>query len=425
MNNTNLVKELSERDLLLLSNYLYIDNATELGTVGDTINRMRYPDGSFDPLKLPAPKGGMTQEDVIYILNEITESKGNICDLNVTHSVSELDIRAACFVDTNQGATVIYRGTGGSYEAWHDNFVGEFMRETGLQMRANSFIRSECGEYKNITVAGHSKGGNFAQLATLLNGSLIDRCVSFDGQGFNRDFIRANEGEIRKNRSKIVSISAHNDFVNILLIPVAGARYYVKNTQDGYMAHSGIPLLTDNEFDENGNFAASTYCKQSTTSAILEGFLANGVIMLDQLPKGTNEKVVTLLSSIISGMLTSNQSFEYETLSVCGDALQLQRFLTQKVSDGFSFQYDDIMNAEDQLFRAKNKIKENLTELRESTQLMCEDFYTIKFSRLLIEAIMARLETEEAVITKAWDVLCRIRQTYQAHEKDIINRIQS
>ncbi|NLG03109.1 MAG: hypothetical protein GX567_04680, partial [Clostridia bacterium] len=220
-------------------------------------------------------------------------------------------------------------------------------------------------------------------------------------------------------------ISAHNDFVNILLIPIAGRRYFINNNQDGYMAHSGIPLLTDNEFDENGNFAASSYRKQSFATSVLEGFLANGVILLDQLPKGTNEKVVALLGSIISGMLTSDQSITYETMSVCQGIIDFRGFLTQTVSEGYAVQYTDVSYADEQLLQAKYKISDCLNRLRDATQLMCADFYTIKFSKLLIYAVIRKLEYEEKTITKAWEVLSQINQIYQICETEIMKEIQT
>ncbi len=58
----------------------------------------------------------------------------------------------------------------------------------------------------------------------------VDRCVSFDGQGFSNEFCEKYKEEIEKNSYKITSISAYTDPVNALLNPIAKNIKYIKNT---------------------------------------------------------------------------------------------------------------------------------------------------------------------------------------------------
>ena len=50
-------------------------------------------------------------------------------------------------------------------------------------------MKYECANYTDITVTGHSKGGNMSQYATVMCSGQVSKCISFDGQGFNKDFI--------------------------------------------------------------------------------------------------------------------------------------------------------------------------------------------------------------------------------------------
>lgn len=112
--------------------------------------------------------------------------------------------------------------------------------------------------YDGIVVTGHSKGGNLAQYVTVTNEELIKECVSYDGQGFGDDFVRRYCSDIEKAAPKIKSVSAYNDFVNILLTCIAGTTVYVANDASAAGAHSPTTLLTCNSFDESGCITSVT-----------------------------------------------------------------------------------------------------------------------------------------------------------------------
>ena len=104
------------------------------------------------------------------------------------------EITAACFAEfDNDGniidATVAFRGTDSSYRAWWDNFEGGGTTiATPMQEAAKAYIDKLAGlGIGNITVTGHSKGGNLAAFVTVLC-SNVSNCVSFDGQGFSQAF---------------------------------------------------------------------------------------------------------------------------------------------------------------------------------------------------------------------------------------------
>ena len=101
---------------------------------------------------------------------------------------------AATFRDPNSSNIfVVYRGTG--LGRWFDNGIGLSQEASPIQGVAQRFFDdtiSQLGltENANLIVTGHSKGGNLAQYTTLTaeNRALIDKCISFDGQGFSPEF---------------------------------------------------------------------------------------------------------------------------------------------------------------------------------------------------------------------------------------------
>lgn len=76
-----------------------------------------------------------------------------------------------------------------------------------------------------VTVTGHSKGGNKAKYITVLDSS-VDRCVSFDGQGFSDEFMTEYQEQISQNQNKIENHNVDYDYVNLLLNDVGNKTYY-------------------------------------------------------------------------------------------------------------------------------------------------------------------------------------------------------
>ena len=98
------------------------------------------------------------------------------------------------------------------YEKDDKNGISVCLTDPEQQRRALSFINNL--EYDNITVVGYSKGGNKAKYVSLLSDK-VTRCVSFDGQGFSRQFQEKYGPLIEENRWKITNYALDGDFVNI------------------------------------------------------------------------------------------------------------------------------------------------------------------------------------------------------------------
>ncbi|MBO4998774.1 MAG: DUF2974 domain-containing protein [Lachnospira sp.] len=101
------------------------------------------------------------------------------------------NFRAACF-SNDEETVIVFRGTHGAY-TWNDNGEGGYQATTRSQQEALNYVNllgANLTTSGKITVTGHSKGGNLAQYVTICAANLVvDRCVSFDGQGFSNEII--------------------------------------------------------------------------------------------------------------------------------------------------------------------------------------------------------------------------------------------
>jgi len=306
------LSDYSEKELLILSNYVYFDSSVKAGTIGENIDRLKGSNGLFDIEKIykeGAISCNISETEAISILNKIDNDE-KLRNLSAVRILEEDDIRGVCYVGKGESeGCLVFRGTGGTYEAWHDNVTGEYEADTKLQKLAGDFVKYECSEYKSLVVTGHSKGGNLAQYVTVTNGDRIERCISFDGQGFGRDFLNKYSKEIKEAGPKITSVSAYNDYVNILLYGIAGSSLYVKNKGIGIDGHSSGSLLDSVVFKENGDIdRAKSGLFQGPLADKLEEVTNNAVRTIDLLPDEGRKKATDILASLIAGYMSYDES---------------------------------------------------------------------------------------------------------------------
>ena len=187
---------------------------------------------------------------------------------------------SALFVNEATGeAVVAFRGTV-NYE-WDDNFYGGAMTgasdrvSTEYQEKALEWYRSlnlEEAGYETITVTGHSKGGNKAKYITVMDES-VDRCISFDGQGFSDEFLVKYEEEIGKRAYKISNHNVEYDFVNLLLNDIGEITYYkgYDYGEGGLLeAHCPNTFFT---YDSKGNAHMTPVEGQAVEMKVMNEFL--------------------------------------------------------------------------------------------------------------------------------------------------------
>lgn len=228
------MEQLSNEELLFLSNLMHmrkegtlkniwtnknLDNKVTIGAMldyinDDTLEKLKNSDKTYD--------GEISGAEWAAMLEKI-KSNEKICSLKLVDL--ERDDKKAlsvCLEDPSGNKYVVFRGTAAG--EWPDNFMGGYLADTEQQLRALAFVERQNGSH--ITVVGHSKGGNKAKYVAIRSDK-VDRCVSFDGQGFSAAFFEKYGPLIEKNKYKITCFALDYDFVNILLTDIYNEKKYV------------------------------------------------------------------------------------------------------------------------------------------------------------------------------------------------------
>ena len=328
---------LSESQLLLLANYEYFHCSTNGGTIQENIDSLKSEDGNYDMNKVVAQGATgdiISNEDAIDILNRL-ENDSELRDLRMARNINKGGIRATLYTDSkNENPTLVFRGTGGTYKAWKDNVLGEYETDTRLQTLAADFVKYECAEYSGITVTGHSKGGNLSQYVTVVCADQIERCISYDGQGFGDNFLKEHKEEVKAAKDKITSISGFNDFVNILLTPIAGSILYVKN-QEGLSVdmHSCYTMLSNGSFDENGNFNRDFGVIPQLPAMTMAKWASDGIVKaIELLPGEGNEKASNLMAAYVASIFSADQTDEFESKQIDKAIIDFKKYYGELIS---------------------------------------------------------------------------------------------
>lgn len=251
------MSQLTTEQVLLLNNLMYLGgNAPvenfEGQTVADMVN-------SVDVSKLNSDKGLTSDNEIKQIINAV-KSDPELCSMKIasTHTDNAAGGgggKSVVFLnESSKEAVVTFRGTASN--EWKDNFAGGYQSDTAQQQNALDWYKqtyedNNLGDYY-VTVTGHSKGGNKAKYVTVLDDS-VDRCLSFDGQGFSDEFMDKYESQIGANQGKIQNHNVDKDYVNILLNDIGETTYYEgQHYGDGKLAeaHCADTLL---KFNEDGS----------------------------------------------------------------------------------------------------------------------------------------------------------------------------
>lgn len=171
---------------------------------------------------------------------------------------------------------VIFKGTTGG-EEWEDNVKGVEVADTPSQIKAKNFIDGiNCS---NVTVIGHSKGGNKAMYCAIVCDN-VKRCVSMDGQEFSDEFMEAYQYNIAKKAGIITNISYCSDFIHGIMIQIPGSKQeYTGTIQSNNGVNSVMECHSPNSLfsysvDENGNLKVTgkfEYGEEKRSVRIING----------------------------------------------------------------------------------------------------------------------------------------------------------
>ncbi|MBP5280929.1 MAG: DUF2974 domain-containing protein [Lachnospiraceae bacterium] len=249
--------------------------------------------------------------------------------------------RSAVFINEATGdAVVTFCGT--ASQEWKDDFYGGNMTDTPQQINALNWynqVYEELGlDGYEVTVTGHSKGGNKSKYITLLTGT-VDHCVSFDGQGFSDDFYRKYADEIAARQGLIENHNLENDFVNFLLNDVGETHFYqgfgVSNFAENHCANSFM----------NYDPATGTWSMVEVEgrTEVIEGFdrLVNGY--LRSLPPEKRDAALEVLGTLVQGAmgtgdLTADQIIQLVLYDGNEDMAYLLAYILE-FGDEYGFDY--------------------------------------------------------------------------------------
>jgi len=323
---------------------LYLEDSMKLGR-RDKKSETGFEEGSREDYK-----NRMRQYRILKNAVENNERLANMTIGNQSWNMGDKfndrkGLNACTFEDENGNIIVVYRGTASG--EWGDNSKGliGLVNETRQQKQAMEYfdyiVEKNNYHKKNIeiTITGHSKGGNKAQYTTINSKyrDLIKYCFSYDGQGFSPEAIEAFEkrfDDYNESLKKLYSFNGENDFVNplgIYIIPDEN-RFYFKT-----VIPSEIPLninspkdvlefiknitgisdvkklhFPDSCLTENGEFAMQV--EQGYLSLFVENFARQAL----ELPPEYRDKI---FSTIMSFMQGDNETVDGESVASWSDKL--------------------------------------------------------------------------------------------------------
>lgn len=275
--------------------------------------------------------------------------------------LSNRGLTAGSFVHPDGNISVVYRGTGTA--EWVDNGEGlsgvaavntYFIYDSSGNVKDRLLIRdyatmqqaealnwfnmicakNRWTEDMNITLSGHSKGGNKAQFVNM-HTDLADECYTFHAQGFSPEAIRSFKKQygtkFETRQAKIISFASENDCVHSLGHKVClPERVYYLKSKTGIHDIDGI-------LDENG---------------FLNDFCAKG--MLAETVTNLSNELMELAPIIRKegtvGAMSIFQKYVSKDVPISGNKISMKRtiagmiFSTGVMLHKLKMKYDDYNN---------------------------------------------------------------------------------
>ena len=289
--------KLTYEELILLDNLIYLEwdvkeNEMLIDLVYDLLSNGEF-DNLMDNIGNCVVK--VAENEWITILNQII-NKPNLKNLRIENVENYKNgMKFACFVDDENNATVVFRGTTNKME-WEDNGQGAYEYDTTEQIDALKYINNL--GFNNITVTGHSKGGNKAQYVAVLSSKII-KCISVNGQGFSNEFISKYKDQINQNKSKIISINSKYDYVNCLFNSIAEECQYIETEfqVNPIYYHKANILL-----DENGDLRKQT--NEGIFSKIINHY---SMSLISDLPEDMQNLIINGMTRVIELILCKGE----------------------------------------------------------------------------------------------------------------------
>lgn len=227
---------------------------------------------------------------------------------------------AITFIFPNGDACIAFRGTDSTITGWKENFNMLFTSPVAAQRLSVPYVEGVAKKVKgNITLAGHSKGGNLAIYAgTMCSDEAKKRIIeiqSFDSPGFTKEFIESEKH--LATEEKIAKFIPEESMIGLLLNNRDNYRI-IKSGGTGFYQHDPFMWQIDGNDFINGE---KVYMRARFVDEIFNGwvFSANPeqrekfVEALFDIIETTNAQNATSILEW-SENLRGNSTLVYETL---------------------------------------------------------------------------------------------------------------
>lgn len=187
---------------------------------------------------------------------------------NVFDPQNAVQFSATTFLFPDGNACVAFRGTDSTITGWRENFDMLYNDTVPAQLLSARYLNRVAGKIKgNITVVGHSKGGNLAIYASVMcspkTKEKIAEIQSFDSPGFAESFVSSQK--YIDTESKIIKFVPEQSMIGMLLNDTDTYRI-VKSEGEGFHQHDPfLWIVEDNDFvtgekiDTKARFVNSTF----------------------------------------------------------------------------------------------------------------------------------------------------------------------
>ncbi len=305
---------LTKEQLALVNNLMYLGNGDNFGTsftsitsagenitVGEWLSRIDEnsinENASYDFMT-----GKEWKEVIAAVKQDSSITSLTIQNVHVDHAEGGGGGTSALLVNpSTKEATVVFCGT--ASDEWTDNLSGAFTSDTQQQKNALDWYQDMYKQYGledyDITVTGHSKGGNKSKYITVLDPT-VDHCVSFDGQGFSDEFFDKYKDEITLRQGKIENCNVDTDFVSPLMSDVGNITVYNHyNIGEGGFLESHC-MNTFLHFNEDGTFTMDVNPNgRDPMMDEMDQFINS---LIRSVPEDKRENTLGLLSNIVNGV---------------------------------------------------------------------------------------------------------------------------
>lgn len=170
---------------------------------------------------------------------------------NILDAENDIQFSAVTFITDPQHAYIAFRGTDSTITGWKENCNMLFTSPVGSQTLSVPYVEKVASKFKGeITLLGHSKGGNLAIYSGVMcSDDIKDRIVeiqSFDNPGFTEEFI--NSEKYIQTESKIVKLVPEESMIGMILSN-RGSYRVIKSNGVGFYQHDPFMWqIADNDF---------------------------------------------------------------------------------------------------------------------------------------------------------------------------------